>query len=110
LQGTPVHDYNGHDMKTVAVAELKARLSRYLQGVRHGGEVVVTARGHAVARIVPAVESGATPAEMEGMIRSGLIRPAKGPLPRALCRPAKRAVDPRGAVLKALLEERERGR
>jgi prevent-host-death family protein len=97
-------------MKTVAIAELKAKLSRYLHGVRHGDEVVVTDRGHAVARIVPPVMSGATPAELEEMIRSGLIRPGKGPLPRALCRPQKGAVDPKGSVLKALLEEREHGR
>ena len=40
----------------VGVRELHDRLSRYLQHVRDGGEVVVTMRGHRVARLVPVDE------------------------------------------------------
>jgi prevent-host-death family protein len=37
----------------VSMKELKANLSRYLKAVRAGKDVVVTSRGHPVARLVP---------------------------------------------------------
>ncbi len=40
-------------MKTVGIAELKARLSEYLRGVRRGDELTVMDRATPVARIVP---------------------------------------------------------
>ncbi len=93
-------------METAGVAELKAKLSQYLERVKAGEEVIITERGKAIARVVPITRSGATPAEYDEMVRAGIIRPAKkklgpefwdGPWPQ----------DPEGAVLKALLEARE---
>ena len=40
-------------IKTAAVAELKAHLSRLLRRVKAGDEILVTERGVPVARIVP---------------------------------------------------------
>jgi prevent-host-death family protein len=40
----------------VGVRELHDRLSRYVQHVKEGGEVVVTMRGRRVARLVPVDE------------------------------------------------------
>lgn len=40
-------------MKTVAVAELKTKLSGYLRRVQKGEEVVITSHRHPVARLVP---------------------------------------------------------
>ena len=40
-------------MRPVQIAELKARLSRYLRQVRAGAEVVVTDRDRPVAKLVP---------------------------------------------------------
>ena len=40
----------------VGVRELHDRLSRYVQHVKDGGEVVVTMRGRRVARLVPVTE------------------------------------------------------
>ena len=95
-------------MATASIAELKAKLSAYLDVVKSGEEVIVTERGHAIARVVPFTRSGPTPAEMEEMIRSGQIIPPKKKLPADFwTRP--RAKDPEGAVLKALLKEREEG-
>ena len=37
----------------VGVRELRNHLSRYLDRVRDGDELVVTDRGHAIARVVP---------------------------------------------------------
>ena len=45
-------------MTTTGIADLKARLSHYLRGVRRGGEVVVLDRATPVARIVPYSPSG----------------------------------------------------
>lgn len=40
-------------MKTAAVSELKARLSKYLNRVKAGEEVLITDRGNPVARLLP---------------------------------------------------------
>ncbi len=96
-------------METAGVAELKAKLSGYLERVKAGAEITVTERGKAIARVVPFTRSGPSPAEYEEMVRAGIIRPAKQALPLDFWdRP--RAADPGGTVLKALLEEREEGR
>jgi len=95
-------------MRTAGVAELKARLSKYLEAVKAGEEVIVTEHGKAIARVVPYTRSGATPAEYEDMIRAGLIRPGKHTLgPEFADEP--RPADPEGWALKYLLEEREEG-
>ena len=95
-------------MRTAGVAELKAKLSQYLQAVKAGEEVIVTEHGKAIARVVPYTRSGATPAEYEDMIRAGLIRPGQHNLgPEFADEP--RPADPEGWALKYLLEEREEG-
>lgn len=96
-------------MPTAGVAQLKARLSEYLEQVKAGEEVVVTERGKAVARLVPYTRIGPTPAELEEMERAGLIRRAKRKLPDDFWdRPL--VPDPEGWALRYLLEEREEGR
>jgi len=40
-------------MQTVSVAALKANLSRYLETVKRGKEIVVTSHKHSIARIIP---------------------------------------------------------
>jgi prevent-host-death family protein len=64
-------------MKTVAVSELKARLSEFLGQVKAGSEVLITDRGRPVARLVPI--SGARTAkdslsvlEKQGLIKIGI--------------------------------------
>lgn len=52
LECLTIHDYHV-TMKTVGIAELKARLSEYLRGVRRGDELTVMDRATPVARIVP---------------------------------------------------------
>lgn len=46
-------------MKTVGVADLKARLSEYLRAVRKGHELTILDRNQPIARVVPFVASGA---------------------------------------------------
>jgi prevent-host-death family protein len=53
----------------VGVRQLRDHLSRYLEQVAGGSEVVVTDRGRPVARIVPA---GETP--LDRLVGAGLVR------------------------------------
>ena len=55
-------------MENVGIRELKDRLSHYLSAVQEGKTIVVTRRGHAIARLVPVsgTERDALPVEVEG--------------------------------------------
>ena len=57
----------------VGVRELRDNLSRYLDRVRDGEEVVVTDRGHAIARVLPI---GAERV-LDNLIASGVVTPAR---------------------------------
>jgi prevent-host-death family protein len=99
-------------MKKASVSILKAHLSRYLDAVKSGEEVIVTERGRPVARI-----SGLDPArEPAGrvalLIREGRMRPPARPGAAAelLTGAVPPVADPTGRSLAALLEERAEGR
>ena len=96
-------------MDTVSISVLKAKLSEYIGRVRAGQEVVVTDRGVPVARLVPHRPSAGTErAALREMERQGLIRLAPGPVSKAfLDLPAPEV--PPGALLEALLADREEG-
>lgn len=95
-------------MSAVSVSELKANLSAFLDQVKAGQEVIVTERGHPIARIAPLTRSGASAAEHAAMIRAGVIRPARRrPTPDSLRAP--RVADPEGYARRALEQERESG-
>jgi len=96
-------------MKTAAVSELKARLSEYLNQVKAGMEVLITDRGKPVARLVPISRPKDFKESLTRMEKQGLIRLGSGKLPKDFWR-MHRPDDPKGLVLKALLEEREAGR
>jgi prevent-host-death family protein len=97
-------------MKSAAVSKLKAGLSGYLARVKAGEEVIVTERGKPIAKIVPIGRGEAeVPAHLLELARAGLIRLGTGKLPKGFWK-MRRPADPTGAVLKALLEERESGR
>ena len=97
-------------MKSVNVAELKNKLSAYLQLVRKGEEVIVRDRDLPIARILPCESEGLTENDRR-LVASGLMKP-----------PVKGAVDwkkirsMRGPDLsdelarRAILNEREEGR
>ena len=58
------------------VAQLKARLSEYLRQVKGGGEVIITERGVAVARLVPLDTDERRASREQRLIRSGVLRAA----------------------------------
>lgn len=59
----------------VGIRELRADLSRWIERVRGGEEIVVTDRGKAVARIVPIKGER----RIDRLIREGVVRPAPRP-------------------------------
>ena len=63
----------------VGVRELRNHLSRYLDQVRDGDELVVTDRGRAIARVVPV---GAERV-LDRLIAEGIVTPARQPKRRA---------------------------
>ena len=56
----------------VGVRELRDNLSRYLERVREGEEVVVTEHGRAIARLLPLTGERA----IDRLIREGRVTPA----------------------------------
>jgi len=96
-------------MKTAAVSKLKSHLSEYLDQVKGGAEVLITDRGKPVARLVPICRNKVSIESLSHMERQGLIKLGSGKLPSHFWA-MPRAEDPRGLLLKALIEEREEGR
>ena len=96
-------------MTTATVSKLKASLSEYLRRVKAGEEVLVSERGRPIAKLVPVTGADALPDHLAEMARQGLVRVGSRRLSRAFWR-LPRPRDPKGAVRKALLEEREQSR
>jgi len=99
-------DYSDH-MDIAAVAELKAKLSRYLRRVKAGEEILVTERNVPVARIVPVSAPGGEGA-LRDLERQGFLRRGSGKLPKDFWR-LPRPRDPKASVRKAVAEERDEG-
>ena len=98
-------------MKKARIAELKNKLSRYLEHVRGGGTVLVFDRDQPVAQIVPLPhgpgDGGGGAERLAQLERRGLIRRGSGGLPDWLGR--RRPPRLRGSVLRDFLKEREEG-
>jgi prevent-host-death family protein len=63
-------------MKTIGVRQLRQRASEYLRRVEAGGTLEVTARGRAVALLVPVRHAG----RRERLIAQGRLAPGAGDL------------------------------
>ena len=100
------HGYYSH-MRQAKVSELKNQLSRYLDYVRHGETVLVLDRKTPVAELRPVTEK-ASNGRLAALERKGIIRRGSGRFPKSFFREAPGGK--RAEVLKALLEEREKGR
>ncbi len=93
-------------METVAVAKLKAGLSRYLASVKRGEEVLVTERGKPVARIVP-VGPLDDDARRADLIRRGIMKPGKGGFTRGFLDRLPVVNLPAETIARIIDEERE---
>jgi prevent-host-death family protein len=69
----------------VGIRELRAQLSRYLDQVREGEEIVVTDRGKPIAKISPT--NGRS--KLDELIAAGIVTPAPRKEPRPLPKPIK---------------------
>jgi len=97
-------------MKTAAVSELKALLSKYLATVKAGEEVVITVRGKPKAKIVPIQRRDTEiPPHLLVLERAGLARIGESSLPADFWT-MPRPKDKKGLALQHLLQEREEGR
>ena len=83
----------------VGVRDLKNNLSRYLDRVQEGEEVIVTDRGRPVARLSALDHSTDRLAEL---IAAGVVRPPKS---TTRSRPARR-IKPKGSVSDLVAEQR----
>jgi prevent-host-death family protein len=96
-------------MTTATVSKLKASLSEYLRRVKAGEEVLVSERGRPIAKLVPVARGEALPDHLAELARQGLARVGSRPFSRAFW-DLPRPRDPKGRVLRALLEERAQSR
>jgi prevent-host-death family protein len=74
-------------MKKAGVAELKANLSRYLDQVKGGNDVIVTERGQPVAKLVPLEGASKEESRRERQIREGILIPGRGKIRAELLEP-----------------------
>jgi prevent-host-death family protein len=100
-------------MKTVNVAELKNRLSTYLQFVREGEEVIIKDRNRPVARISRFDTSGLSETERR-LVASGALKLPEEDTPNwdefwdeYFSRPGARISQK--ALIRAVIEERKEG-
>lgn len=70
----------------VAVSELRAHLSDYLDRVREGAEVVITDRGMPIARLLGVTAT----TTLERLTADGIIARSAAPRPRASSQPRPR--------------------
>lgn len=97
-------------MKSAAVAELKANLSKYLGQVKAGEQVLVTDRGVPVAKLVPAEpQKTDLPAHLQDLEKAGLATIGRGRVPGSFWK-WKRPSDKKGRAVQSLIEERSKER
>lgn len=92
-------------MLNVAVSQLKARLSRFVEAAKHGQEIVITDRNKPVAILRPIERHLRDARLLNDLIQHGFGRPALRPLTDSLI-DAGQPTDPTGSVLSELLAER----
>lgn len=96
-------------MKTTGVAHLKASLSKYLARVKDGEEVLITERGVPIARLMPLPGNDFDKAKIMRLLRRGAIRLPEKRMDVEKFMRLPWPEDPEGALLKALLADREEG-
>lgn len=96
-------------MRRASIAMLKAHLSEYVDAAKAGEEVIVTDRNKPVARLGPVNVPVRGEAQLIGLVRAGLARPAVHALPRKFWK-QPRPRDRQARALAALIEERAEDR
>lgn len=97
-------------MRTTTISETKASLSALLDQVKAGESILITDRGVPVARLDPVGTSVDPTGRTERLVRAGLLRPGKGPLPPSLLEAPQEQSAPGVSLVAMVLEERRSGR
>src|SRR3990167_5902026 len=98
-------------MKRDSITEVKNGLSALLDRVKGGTAVLIVDRGRPVARLEP-VEGlvGGEGGRLAQRVRDGIVRPARGHVPRALIGTPPPKAKAGMSALRALIDERRDGR
>jgi antitoxin (DNA-binding transcriptional repressor) of toxin-antitoxin stability system len=87
-------------------------LSALIDGLKSGSPVLIVDRGRPVARLEPVLGTGESDRDgrLARLVREGVVRPARGRMPRELfTRPLPR-IKGGASVVASLIEERREGR
>ncbi|HEY5617180.1 MAG TPA: type II toxin-antitoxin system prevent-host-death family antitoxin [Vicinamibacterales bacterium] len=84
-------------MRSTNIADLRNRLTQYLQEVRAGEEIVVRDRHRPIAKIVPFTVDD-DDADDAALVASGLMRKGSGTLPASFWKSRRSRVTVREAV------------
>ncbi|MGH9204462.1 MAG: type II toxin-antitoxin system Phd/YefM family antitoxin [Vicinamibacterales bacterium] len=85
-------------MRSTNIADLRNRLTQYLQEVRAGEEIVVRDRQRPIAKIVPFTVDDEE-ADDAALVASGLMRKGSGTLPASFWRARRSRVTVKAAVV-----------
>ena len=96
-------------MTRTSITNLKARLSAFLDIVRHGEEVLVTDRGRPIARLSPVVGEEREQSRREQLIRDGRLRPPTPPISRGVRWPPCSRSGAKGCEVLGLVRARATG-
>jgi prevent-host-death family protein len=94
-------------MRTANIADLRNRLTQYLQEVRAGGEIIVRDRQRPIAKIVPFTVDD-DDADDAALVTAGLMRKGSGTLPPSFWK-ARRSRLAVKAVVAAVTADRDEG-
>ncbi|HEV8309796.1 MAG TPA: type II toxin-antitoxin system prevent-host-death family antitoxin [Methylomirabilota bacterium] len=97
-------------MKSAGIAALKTHLSRYLEQVKSGQEIIITERGVPVAKLVPLSSEVRRESRRERLARAGLLQLGRGRVRASLLKPPRGPQAAGRGVLEALLAERRDAR
>jgi len=98
-------------MKKASITEAKNNLSALIDSVKGGSPVLIVDRGRPVARLEPV--SGVPPdddSRLGRLVRDGIVRPARGRLPKGLVNTKPPRVKKGASGVRALLEDRRDAR
>jgi prevent-host-death family protein len=93
-------------MRSTNIADLRNRLTQYLQEVRAGEEIVVRDRQRPIAKIVPFSVDG-DPAEDAALVAAGLMRKGSGRIAPSFWKAQRPRVTPEQAIAAVTADRNE---
>ena len=98
-------------MKKASITEAKNNLSALIDGVKGGSPVLIVDRGRPVARLEAVSGLRADDdSRLAYLVREGIVRPARGVLPKALVATTPPRLKKGASGVRALLDDRRDGR